>query len=69
MDEAILVAYRRRARALIQLAQTRAQKERAARENAECVLRNRAKLLAQRLSETSGAGNRRKILRQAFRIA
>jgi hypothetical protein len=69
MDEVILVAYRRQAHALIQLAQTRAQKERAAKENAECVLRNRAKLLAQRLSETKDAAKRRKILRQAFRIA
>jgi len=69
MDEAILVAYRRQAHALIQLAPTRAQKERAAKENAECVLRNRAKLLAQRLSDTSDAAKRQKILRQAFRIA
>jgi hypothetical protein len=69
MDEAILVAYRRQARALIQLAQTRARKERSAKENAECVLRNRAKLLAQRLNETNDAAKRRKILRQAFRIA
>ena len=69
MDEAILVAYRRQAHALIQLAQAGAQKERAAKENAECVLRNRAKLLDQRLSQTNDAEKRRKILRQAFPIA
>ena len=69
MDEAILVAYRCQARALIRQAQTRAQKERAAKESAECVLRNRAMLLTQRLSETTDAATRRKILRQAFRIA
>ena len=69
MDEAILVAYRRQARALIQQAQIRAQKERAAKENAECVLRNRAKLLNERLSQTTDAATRQKILRQAFRIA
>ena len=69
MDEAILVACRRQAHALIQLAQTHAPKGRAAKENAECVLRNRAKLLEQRLSQTNDAEKRRKILRQAFRIA
>ena len=56
-------------RRLIQLAETRAQKDRAAKENAECVLRNRAKLLAQRLSETNDTAKRQTILRQAFRIA
>ena len=69
MDEEILVAYRRQARALIQLAQTRVEKERVAKQYAECVLRNRAKLLARRLSQTKDTTKRRKILRQAFRIA
>ena len=69
MDEAILVAYRHQARALIQLAQTDADKGRAANENAECILRNRAKLLMQRLSQTNDAAKRQTILRQAFRIA
>lgn len=69
MDEAILVAYRRQARALIRLAQSHVEKERAAKENAECVLRNRAKLLTERLGQTTSAAKRRKILRQAFPIA
>ena len=39
------------------------------REHAECVLRNRAKLLMQRLQQTNDANRRRQILRQAFSIA
>ena len=52
MHGEILVAYRRHAQALIQKAQTRAEKARLLRENAECVLRNRAKLLTERLHQT-----------------
>ena len=68
MDEAILVAYRRHAQALFRRAQTRAEKARLMREHAECVLRNRAKLLMQRLMQTNDANRRRQILRQAFQI-
>ncbi len=68
MDEAILVAYRRHAQALIRRAQTRAERARLLREHAECVLRNRARLLMQRLMQTNDANKRRQILRQAFQI-
>ena len=68
MDEAILVAYRRHAQALIRRAQTRAERARLMREHAECVLRNRAQLLMQRLMQTNDATKRRQILRQAFQI-
>ncbi len=68
MHEEILVAYRRHAQALIQKAQTRADRSRLLRENAECVLRNRAKLLAERLSQTTDPDKRRQIFRQAFPI-
>ena len=68
MHEAILVAYRRHAQALIRRAQTRAEKARLMREHAECVLRNRAQLLTERLQQTNDAHKRRQILRHAFRI-
>ena len=66
MPESILVAYRRHAQALIQKAQTRADRSRLRREHAECVLRNRARLLAERLKQTTDPDKRRQILRQAF---
>ena len=69
MDEAILVAYRRHAQALIQRTQTQPEKARLMREHAECVLPNRAKLLMQRLQQANDAIKRRQILRQAFSIA
>ena len=69
MHEEILVAYRRHAQALIQKAQTRAERARLLRENAECVLRNRATLLTERLKQTTAPDKRRQILRQAFPIA
>jgi hypothetical protein len=69
MHEAILVAYRRHAQALIRRAQTPTERTRLMREHAECVLRNRAKLLMQRLQQTNDANKRRQILRQAFSIA
>ena len=68
MGEAILVAYRRHAQALIRRAQTRAERARLMREHAECVLRNRARLLMQRLMQTNDANKRRQILRQVFQI-
>ena len=69
MHEEILVAYRRHAQALIQKAQTRAERDRLFRENAECILRNRATLLTERLKQTTDPDKRRQILRQAFLIA
>ena len=69
MREAILVAYRRHVQALIQKAQTQAERARVLRENAECVLRNRARLLTKRLRQTTDPDKRRQIIRQAFPIA
>ena len=69
MHEEILVAYRRHAQALIQKAQTSTERARLLRENAECALRNRAKLFAERLRQTTDPDKRRQILRQAFSIA
>jgi hypothetical protein len=69
MPESILVAYRRHAQALIRRAQTQTEKARLIREHAECVLRNRTKLLTERLQQTNDASKRRQILRQAFSIA
>ena len=69
MHEEILVAYRRHAQALIQNAETRAERARLLRENAECVLRNRARLLTERLRQTADPDKRRQLLRQAFPIA
>jgi hypothetical protein len=69
MHEAILVAYRRHAQALIRRAQTTSERVRLMQEHAECVLQNRANLLMQRLQQTDDANKRRQILRQAFSIA
>jgi hypothetical protein len=69
MREEILVAYRRHAQALIQTAQSLADRSRLIRENAECILRNRAKLLTALLRQTTDPDKRRQILRQAFSIA
>jgi len=69
MPESILVAYRRHAQALMQKTLTRAKRTQLMREHAECVLRNRAKLLHERLKQTNDANKRRQILRHAFSIA
>jgi len=69
MHEAILVAYWRHAQALIQKARTTTERARLLRENAECVLRNRARLLAERLKQTTDPDKRRQILHQSFSIA
>jgi hypothetical protein len=53
MYEINLVAYQRHAKALIQKAQTRAERARLLRENVECVLRSRAKLLTERLKQNN----------------
>jgi len=69
MHEEILVAYRRHAQALIQKAQTSTERARLMREHTECVLRNRANLLAERLKQTTDPDKRRQNLRQAFNMA
>jgi len=67
MHEAILVACRRHAQALIQ--KTRTEKARLMREHAECVLRTEPSCSCSACSKTSDADKRRQILRQAFSIA
>ena len=64
--EAVLAAYRAQASNLISAAQTEAQRARLMREHAECVLRNRAKLLVVRLGQTDDETARRRILKQAL---
>jgi hypothetical protein len=50
MYEQVLDALRRQAMLLHELATTTADRDRIAREHAECVLRNRAKLIVARMS-------------------
>jgi hypothetical protein len=64
--EAVLAAYRAQANNLISAAQTEAQRARLMKEHAECVLRNRAKLLVVRLEQTRDEAARGRILRQAL---
>jgi hypothetical protein len=64
--DAVLVAYRVQAERLIGAAQTKAQRARLIKENAECVLRNRTMLLVARLQHTSDDAGRRRILKKAL---
>ncbi len=66
MYESILVRLRSHAARLIALAPTEAQRARRTKEYAECVLRNRAKLLAVRLQQTGDSKKRQEILGQAL---
>jgi len=63
---AVLAAYRAHAHKLIAAAQSEAQRARLAKEYAECVLRNRAKLLVVRLEQTRDGAARRRILARAL---
>jgi hypothetical protein len=63
---AVLAAYRAHASNLIATAQTEGQRARLLKEYAECVLRNRAKLLVVRLEQSGSDAARRRILNQAF---
>ena len=69
MYESILVRLRSHAARLIALAPTKAQRARRMKEYAECVLRNRAKLLAVRVQQTGDPRKREKILSQALILA
>ena len=69
MYESILVRLRSHAARLIALAPSRAERAKRAKEYAECVLRNRAKLLAVRLQQTGDLRKRQKILSQALLLA
>ncbi len=66
MYESLLVRLRAHAARLIALAPTEAQRARWTKDYAECVLRNRAKLLAVRLQQTGDPRKRQDILRQAL---
>jgi hypothetical protein len=66
MYEQVLDALRRQARLLPELASTKADKDRIAREYAECVLRNRAKLIVARMSQTSNPQKQRRIYATAL---
>ena len=59
-------ALRLHAQSLLAKARPQAERNRLAREHAEYILRNRAKLLVERLGQTESAVNRRDILRQAL---
>jgi hypothetical protein len=64
--DAVLAAYRAQAKKLIAATQTQTERARLMREHAECVLRNRAKLLVVRLQQTRDDAARRRILNQAL---
>ena len=63
---AVLAAYRAQAKKLIAAARTQKECARLMTEHAECVLRNRAKLLVVRLQQTRDDAARRRILNQAL---
>lgn len=69
MYESILVRLRSHAVRFVELAPTETQRARRAKEHAECVLRNRAKLLTIRLQQTGDPTRRQKILTQALLLA
>ena len=63
---AVLAALRLHAQSLLAKAGPQAERNRLASEQAEHILRNRAKLLVERLGQTESAARRREILRQAL---
>jgi hypothetical protein len=69
MYESILVRLRSHAARLVALAPIETQRAQRAKEYAECVLRNRAKLVAARLQQTDDPKKRQKILSQALLLA
>jgi hypothetical protein len=66
MHEHLLERYRAHALTLISQARSATERDRIAKENAECVLRNRSKLLARRLENVGTESGRRRMLREAF---
>jgi hypothetical protein len=64
--DAVLAALRAHARMMLARARHQTERTRLAQEYAECVLRNRAKLLVARLGQTSIDTKRREILRRAL---
>jgi hypothetical protein len=63
--DAVLSALRAQANTIIGAAQGEAERARLRKEHAECVLRNRAKLILIRLRQTGDDAKRRRIFRQA----
>jgi len=64
--DAVLAALRAHARDIKAKARLQAERDRVAQAYAEYVLRNRAKLLVERLGQTGSDTKRREILRQAL---
>lgn len=64
--EAVLAAYRAQREILLAAAQTEAQRARLLKEHAECVLRNRAKLLVARLQQARDDAARQRLLKKAL---
>jgi len=64
--DAVLAALRAHAHNIIGSARSRLDRGRLRKEYAECVLRNRAKLLVMRLNQTSNDAARRQILRKTL---
>ena len=64
--DAVLSGLRSQARNIIEAAQGDVTRARLRKEYAECVLRNRAKLLVMRLQQTADERKRRQILRQSL---
>jgi hypothetical protein len=66
VSQAVLSALRSQAQAIIARASSRVERDRLRRQYADHVLINRARLLMQRLEQTSNQSKRRQILRQAL---
>jgi hypothetical protein len=64
--ETVLSALRIQANNIVGTAQGEAERARLRKEYAECVLRNRAKLIQARLQQTGDEAKRRRILRQSL---
>lgn len=64
--DAVLLGLRSQARNIVEAAQGDAMRARLRKQYAECVLRNRAKLILIRLQQTADERKRRQILRQTL---
>jgi len=64
--DAVLSGLRSQAKNIVETAQGDAMRARLRKEHAECVLRNRAKLIIVRLQQTADERKRRQILRQSL---
>lgn len=64
--DAVLSGLRSQAKTIVEAAQGDATRARLRKQYAECVLRNRAKVILIRLQQTANERKRRQILRQAL---